>query len=305
MTFGGEPDYFYFRTEVYVGGWGVGGLSSSGKGARRCAHHGRAADRLLLLIVLLAFSGIARAQFHAPVASRFAGENVKADSAADKSALPDLSGFWERRDETGSGSFGGLNGSFPPAQVTPAARKYEAELKAQQQAAYGISHTSRYCQYLGMPFIMGQSPPIDIVQSKDEILIMSEQSSAPRHIYLDGRGHPDPSSYEPTTNGHSIGRWEGNTLVVDTVGFNELGLRGIPGGGVRGKTSHLVEHFRLFQQGKRLSVTFTWEDPNVYLKPYSYEIRYFKDPPGTYAYEDFCDAGDPAQGQSVIPPPQQ
>ena len=235
--------------------------------------------------------------------------NAKPEVASLPGGVPDLSGIWERRDESGSGSFGGVSERVPAAQVTPEVKKFNEETKARQQAGYVVSFASRYCQYLGMPFIMGQSPPIDIVESQDEILIMSEQSSAPRHIYLDGRGHPDASTYEPTTNGHSIGHWEGDTLVVDTVGFNELGARNVPGGGLRSKTSHLVERFHLFENGKRLSITFTWNDPNVYLKPHTYEIRYFKDPPGTYAYEDFCDAGNPAQGQSVrpsvVPPPQQ
>ena len=203
--------------------------------------------------------------------------------------MPDLSGFWERRDESGSDSFGKFGEKVPAAQVTPEVKKFNDEAKARQQAGYVVSFSSRYCQYLGMPFLMGQSPPINIVQGKDEILIMSEQSSAPRHIYLNGRGHPDASTYEPTTNGHSIGHWEGDTLVVDTIGFNELGARNVPGGGLRSKTSHLVERFHLFDNGARLSITFTWDDPNVYLKPHSYEIRYFKDPAGTYAYEDFCD----------------
>lgn len=219
----------------------------------------------------------------------------------DAGTRPDLSGFWERRDESGAGSLGAVNELIPPAQITDEVKKFNQEASARQQAGYVVSFASRYCQYLGMPFIMGQSPPIDIVQSKDEILIMSEQNSAPRHIYMDGRGHPDPASYEPTTNGHSIGHWEGDTLVVDTVGFNELGARNVPGGGLRSKTSHLVEHFHLFENGKRLSITFTWTDPRVYLKPHTYEIRFFKDPPDTYAFDDFCDAGDPAQGQSVKP----
>lgn len=214
---------------------------------------------------------------------------------------PDLSGFWERRDESGAGSLGAVNELIPAAQITDQVKKLNEQAKAREQAGYVVSFASRYCQYLGMPFIMGQSPPIDILQSKDEILIMSEQSSAPRHIYMNGRGHPDPATYEPTTNGHSIGYWEGDTLVVDTVGFNELGSRNVPGGGLRSKTSHLVERFHLFENGKRLSITFTWTDPNVYVKPHTYEIRYFKDRPDTYAFDDFCDAGDPAQGQSVKP----
>lgn len=233
--------------------------------------------------------------------SQTASKASSRDSNTSRTAaVPDVSGFWERRDESGSGSFG-VSGSVPPAQVTPQTKKLMDEARARQEAGYVVSFASRYCQYLGMPFLMGQSPPIDIVQGKDEILIMSEQSSAARHIYLDGRGHPDPSTYEPTTNGHSVGHWEGDTLVVDTVGFNEFGNRGIPGGGLRGKTSHLVERFHLFDNGDSLSITFTWEDPNVFLKPHTYEIHYHKDPSGTYAYDDFCDAGDPAQGQSVKP----
>jgi len=229
---------------------------------------------------------------------------VKSTPPSRENAVPDLSGIWERRDDAGSGSFGGVNERTPPASITAEARKINEEARARQQAGYVQSFASRYCQDLGMPFIMGQSPPIDIVQGKDEILIMSEQSSVARHIYTDGRGHPDPATYEPTTNGHSVGHWEGDTFAVDTIGFNELGAQNVPGGGLRTSTSHLVERFHLLDGGNRLSITFTWDDPKVYLKPHSYEIIYYKDPPETYVYENFCDAGDPAQGQSVIPPPQ-
>ena len=236
--------------------------------------------------------------------------NSTKDSARAKSLpsreepVPDLSGIWERRDDAGSGSFGGVNEGTPPASITPGAKKINEEARARAQAGYVQSFASRYCHYLGMPFIMGQSPPIDIIQGKDETLITAEQSSAARHIYADRRGHPDPTTYEPTTNGHSIGHWEGDTFIVDTIGFNELGIQNVPGGGLRTSTSHLVERFRLLDDGKRLSITSTWDDPKVYLKPHSYEVIYYKDPPETYVYENFCDAGDPAQGQSVIPPPQ-
>jgi hypothetical protein len=255
---------------------------------------------LLFLVTLPVWSAPQPASAHSN-SPRSAQDSSAKQSTARVNNPPDISGFWERRDESGSGSFGGVSELVPAAQITDQVKKLNEETKARQQAGYVVSFASRYCQYLGMPFLMGQSPPIDIVQGKDEILIMSEQASAPRHVYLDGRGHPAPATYEPTTNGHSIGHWEGDTLVVDTIGFNELGARNVPGGGLRSKASHLVERFRLFENGKRLSITFTWTDPNVYLKPHTYEIRYFKDPPETYAFEDFCDAGDPAQGQSVKP----
>jgi hypothetical protein len=278
-------------------------------GMRRADLMIRLSFELGLVVLFAAFiaapasceSKSAHGQVHGVLASASLQVKVAADAPDSK---PDLSGFWERRDDSGSGSFGGVSQRVPPAEVTAEATEFAAHERARQEAGYVISVASRYCHYLGMPFIMGQSPPIDIVQSKDEILIMSEQSSAPRHIYIDGRGHPDASTYEPTTNGHSIGQWEGGTLVVDTIGFNEVGQRAIPGGGMRTRTSHLVERFRLLDGGNRLSITFTWTDPNVYLKPHTYEIVYYSDPPGTYAFENFCDAGDPAQGRSVVPPPQ-
>jgi hypothetical protein len=56
--------------------------------------------------------------------------------------------------------------------------------------------------------------------------------------------------------------------------------------------------------GKRLSVTFTWDDPKIYRKPQTYEYIYYKDPPSTYAFEEWCDSSDPLQRQSIVPPPQ-
>jgi len=119
---------------------------------------------------------------------------------------------------------------------------------------------------------------------------------------MDGRKHPDPSHLEPSVNGHAVGHWEGDSLVVDTVGF--LGGAGTPGGGRVGLSTHLVERFRLLDGGKRLSVTFTWEDPAIYLKPHTYELTYYKSDPGTYAFEEYCHADDPVQGGSVVEPPQ-
>ena len=61
-----------------------------------------------------------------------------------------------------------------------------------------------------------------------------------RHIYLDGRAHPSP--WTPTPAGHSVGRYEGNTLVVETTGFTP---GGVPGGGVRTAETVLVERFEV------------------------------------------------------------
>src|SRR4030095_12625183 len=73
----------------------------------------------------------------------------------------------------------------------------------------------------------------------------------------------------------SIARWEGDTLVVDTTGFEPThGVTAIPGGGFRTATSHLIERYRLLKDGAQLSVTFTWTDPAVFAPPHTYEFRY-------------------------------
>lgn len=207
--------------------------------------------------------------------------------AAVLAGVPDLSGLWQLRDDSKR---------VAPSSLTTAALATAAEDKAQVAAGQIVIPASRWCHPLGVPFIMGDSAPLDIAQSKYEVAIMAEVQSSARHIYIDGRQHPDMKDYDPTTNGHSIGHFEGKTLVVDTVGFNDRGNTQIPGGGHRGSSSHLVERYTLDAGGNTLTVDFTWTDPTVFLKPQRYEFVYHRAPAESYSYEYFCDASDPARG---------
>jgi hypothetical protein len=199
---------------------------------------------------------------------------------------PDLSGFWQ----VDKGQW-----TVPQtAKLTPAALAVEQRSAREMAAGKVVAYASRWCNPLGVPFLMGQSPPINIVQGSDEIVIMSEQNSVARHIYLDGRPHPAPSTFEPTTDGHSVGHWERDVLVVDTTNFSDNGHVDIPGGGYRTFTSHLVERFSLLDGGRGMKIQSTWEDPNVFTEPHSYASTYRKLPPGSYAFEDSCDASDAA-----------
>lgn len=201
----------------------------------------------------------------------------------------DLSGFWTLRHDSKV---------VGEAVLTDAFKNAEGQRKFNDI----VTWPSRWCHPLGTPFIMGDSAPLDLVQSSRELAIIAEVQSAARHIYLDGREHPDMEGFDPTTNGHSIGRWEGHVLVVDTVGFNELGNRMIPGGGLRGLTSHLVERYELRDNGDALKVSFTWTDSNVFAQPHTYEFTFFKTAADEYAREYFCDASDPARGETVEDP---
>lgn len=213
-----------------------------------------------------------------------AQNNPSVPLATGTQAHPDLSGFWEvvynQR-------------HFTPADLTSAAKARDKKIADEIASGRVIAYASRWCNFLGMPFIMEQSPPINIVQTADEIGIFHEQNSAPRHIYLDGRPHPTARTFKPTTNGHSVGHWVGDVLVVDTTNFSAEGHPEIPGGGYRGIHSHLVERFQLLDS-QHLRITFTWYDPTVFVKPHTYYIIYHKLPPDTYALEDVCDASDAA-----------
>jgi hypothetical protein len=230
------------------------------------------------------------------------GALAQAPNNSPKASVPDLSGFWERKDEFGGGNFGGTLERIPRAAVKPEVLEQARKAAAAQQRGEVVSYGSKWCLTNSYPFFMQHSAAWDIVQTPDEIALVPEVHTFVRHIYLDGRKHPDPQHLMPSANGHAVGHWEGDTLVVDTVGF--VGGGGTPGGGRVGKGTHLTERFKLMDGGKTLSVTSTWEDPALYLKPHTYEMTYHRSEPGTYAFEEYCHADDPVQGGSVVQPAQ-
>jgi hypothetical protein len=98
----------------------------------------------------------------------------------------------------------------------------------------------------------------------DRVIIKSEFFDVERTVYIDGRGHP--ANLEPTNQGHSIGRWEGDVLVVDTVGLAEH--RNGNGGGVPSSTErHVVERYSLSDDGTRAIVDVYFADPEYLAEP--------------------------------------
>jgi hypothetical protein len=234
---------------------------------------------------------------------------VRCTAPLNAQTAPDLTGFWERHDDVGAGSFSGLDEKIPRAALIDPQSMPSPGGGAQLPPEEGKPHkvgepyivTTGRCGGGGMPFMMGHSAALDILQSKDEVLIIPEFPST-RHVYMDGRSHPAAGALEPSNTGHSIGHWEGGTLVIDTIGMMAGG--GIPGGGRKTPETRLLERYKLLDGGQRLSVTFVWDDPKIYRRPQTYEYIYYKDPPSTYALEEWCDSSDPLQRQSIVPPPQ-
>ena len=198
--------------------------------------------------------------FLAAVVALLAG--LSAALTAQAPARPDFSGYWELR----------IDGmAVPTAALTPAATAAMAG-----QARKDVDALIR-CVNIGMPALMDDRNTLDIRQSPSVVAVLAKSQSSTRYIYTDGRPHPDNDELEATTNGHSVGGWEADTLVVDTIGLNDRGLTAIPGGGYRTPASRLTERFRLLANGQ-LSVRFTWDDPGVFARPHSYEFRYTRVP---------------------------
>jgi len=218
------------------------------------------------------------------------------------SKAPDFSGYWERHDDVGGGSFGGIFDKIvPKAELKPEVIEENRRTAARQAAGDVVAFGSKWCLTLSYPFFMQHSAAWSIVQNEKEIVQVHEVHAFARHIYMDGRPHPPAALLNPSTTGHSIGHFEDDTLVVDTVGF--IGGN-TPGGGKIGPGTHLTERFRVVDGGKKLAVNFTWSDPAYYVKPHTYTLEYYRSEPGTYAYEEYCHADDPKQSGSVVPPAQ-
>ena len=135
----------------------------------------------------------------------------------------------------------------------------------------------------GIPRTMFQPFPWEIVQARDRIVIIYEYQSLVRQIFMDGRGHP--SDLEPTYMGHAIGKFESDTLVIDTVGFNDktwLDPAGLP----HSDALHVIERMRRVDHDT-LEDQITIDDPKAYTKLWT-ATRIFKSMPDWQIKEYVC-----------------
>jgi hypothetical protein len=206
-----------------------------------------------------------------------------------------FNGFWEARSTADeSGGFSDAFGKVPKAPLRSDIKPLPRIMNA--GAVYGgkmpvDGSACRRPQYF--PFYLTSSPPFDVLipaKPDGDIILLSESEQASRHVYMNAK-HSE--HVNPTRHGESVGHWEGNDLVIDTVGFIEPYQ--VPGGGRLGPNTHLVERYTLSPDGQKMDVTFTWEDPTIYTRPHVYTLHYYHMPKDTYAYTRWCDPGDPSE----------
>jgi hypothetical protein len=251
-----------------------------------------------------------------------AAPSLAQTSAASPS--PRIEGHWVRADPAGSGSFGGLTSKFAPAQLTPEAAAASRAGGAGRGGAGGpgrggVAPAPGRPNAVGVPYIVVDRPcanaegrgngalmvnpdsgGIHIIEHKDEVILAGERGGV-RHVYMDGRPHPVPGSWTPTPAGHSVGRYEGNALIVDTIGFTP---GAVVAGGQRTPETRLTERLQVSPDGQTMTITYLWQDPKIYQKPHTYSYVFDRLPANSYAFEDWCDASDPIERQSIVPPPQ-
>jgi len=117
------------------------------------------------------------------------------------------------------------------------------------------------CWPAGVPIIMTRVWPIAMVQMPTAIYMVSGFMNSLRTIFLDGRTHTHPDIVVRTFNGESIGRWEGDTLVVDTKNFIEDEHRWVDQGVRASGELRIIERIRLINGGQQLEIEMTLTDP--------------------------------------------
>ena len=138
---------------------------------------------------------------------------------------------------------------------------------------------------VGWPLAGLVSEPIKIIQAPQETIVLYEVGNLHRQIFTDGRKFP--AEFElPSYLGYSVGRWEGDTFVVETRGFKE-GTSLDSWGHPRSEAMHVTERFRRRDFG-HLDTELTFDDPKFYTKPFTVRIPY-ELLPGDDVLEMFCE----------------
>ena len=148
----------------------------------------------------------------------------------------------------------------------------------QRESTLSKDDPEGYCLPPGIPRMMNTPFPMQIYQMPDRILQVYEGGAHMwRIIYMDGREHPKGDKLNPTYLGHSVGHWEGDTLVVDVVGFNDrtwLDAAGHP----HTEQLHVIERYTR-QETDTLHYEATIDDPGAYTKPWTvgWKVRWQPD----------------------------
>lgn len=197
---------------------------------------------------------------------------------------PNISGLYRNAREFGGGDTLTVEGEEPPFRPEAKAL-YESRIALEQtEAPWADSEV--YCLTAGMPRLSLSIPPypFEILQAPGKVVFIFEALNIVRYIHLD-RGHPD--FLEKTWHGDSVGQWEGDTLVVDTVSINgksTINKRGMP----MSDAMHVTERIRLVDENT-VENLITIDDSKTFTRPWTTRVLYRRQPPETEIREYVCE----------------
>jgi len=196
---------------------------------------------------------------------------------------PNWNGVWER---TGSINWDPRipDGQLDRPMLTPRYQARYEDVLAARATGRTIGDPTAACLPPGMPRIMNMVYPMEIFQRPGQVAVFAEWQSQVRRIFTDGRGHPD--DLDRSFNGHSVGRWEGRDLLVDTVGMRDEVVLTQTGIALSGQL-RVTERFHEVD-ANTLTDTITLIDPEALVAPWTV-VKTFRRAPKTEILEYVCE----------------
>ena len=214
---------------------------------------------------------------------------------------PDMSGVWQGGGASGlafaigsdnakaarpsDAAVAAAPASVVPSRVKPPYQDWILPKLKEIRDRRNIDDPSARCLLVGVPRITNEPLPIKIIQTKDEIAFLYETFHAFRVIPTDGRKHPD--DIDPSFLGDSVGHWEGDTLVVDVIGFNDKTWIGAAGATLHSDALHVIERYTRVDYDT-ITYDVTIDDPKVFTKTWSPAPTFLSLRPGERLHEYEC-----------------
>jgi len=204
---------------------------------------------------------------------------------------PDLSGFW--------------NIPYTPNMAKELGDlPYTPAGKAAFDKVGSAYDPTGFCLYPGVPRIVNSPFPMEIVQTPDRVAFLYEYMTTFRSINTEGRAHS--KNPEPTFFGESVGRWDGDAFVVDTIGLNDRTWLDTAGH-QHSEALHVIERYQM-ADANHIQLDITVDDPKMYTKPWNNHRVLERLKPGEHLLEYSCDEnnldrdrGHLRPGSSIVP----
>ncbi len=230
------------------------------------------------------------------------GCTQKDTTPAVPSGSGSLAGTWVNAEYKGSSSnperarvLKTVDGKWPP-MLPWAAELLEKRIK-DSEAGLPFANTLALCLPGGIPLMLfGAAIPVQILETPGQVAMLFMEGNRFRVIPMD-TSHP--ADIDPSYMGDAVGRWEGDTLVVDTMGIKDnttLDQIGLP----HTEQLHVVERYRR-TSAETMEIRVTIEDPGTFTQPWEAKVNYRLAPVGTRMTEDICENNrnlPDAQGRS-------